>query len=92
MWNPITVGDCLTFPVNQQCFQVIVLCCAATNACHLTDGVRLDHRKTFLEINFLRLIRQGILLKEFIVVSHTKHQERQNHFHEQQEQDLFRKR
>ena len=25
-WNRITVGDCLTFPVNQQRFQVLVLC------------------------------------------------------------------
>ena len=34
-WNRITVGDCLTFPVNQQRFQVLVPCWAATNACHL---------------------------------------------------------
>ena len=46
-WNQITVGDCLRFPVNQQRFQVIVLCGAATNACHLAHGMRLDHRKTF---------------------------------------------
>ena len=25
-WNRITVGDCLTFPVNQQRFQVLVPC------------------------------------------------------------------
>ena len=29
-WNRITVGDCLTFPVKQQRFQVLVLCWAAT--------------------------------------------------------------
>ena len=51
-WNRITVGDCLTFPVNQQRSQVLVLCWAATNACHLTHGIRLDYRKTFLVINF----------------------------------------
>ena len=37
-WNQITVGDCLTFPVNQQRFQVLVLCWAVTKACHLTHG------------------------------------------------------
>ena len=40
-WNQITVKDCFTFPVNQQC--------------HLTHAVRLDNRKTFLVINFLQL-------------------------------------
>ena len=34
-WNRITVEKILTFPVNQQSFQVHVLCKAATNACHL---------------------------------------------------------
>ena len=56
-WNRITVGECLSFPVNQQRFQVLVPCWAATNACHLTHGIRLDYRKTFLVINFLQLIR-----------------------------------
>ena len=56
-WNRITAGDCLTFPVNQQRFQVLVLCRAATNACHLTHGRCLDHRKTFLVMHFLQLIR-----------------------------------
>ena len=51
-WNRITVGDCLTFPVNQQRFQVLVLCRAATNACHLTHGIYLDHRETLLAITF----------------------------------------
>ena len=37
----------LWFPVNQQHFQVIVICWAATNACHLAYGMHLDHRKTF---------------------------------------------
>ena len=39
--------DCLTFPVNLQWFQVLVLCWGSTNACHLTHGICLDHRKTF---------------------------------------------
>ena len=51
-WNRITAGDCLTFPVNQQRFQVLVLCCAATNACHLTHGICLDHKKTFFGNEF----------------------------------------
>ena len=37
MWNRITVGDFITFSVNQQRF--------------LTHGVRLDRRKTFWVIN-----------------------------------------
>ena len=35
-------GKFFTFPVNQQGFQK-----AATNACHLKHGIRLDYRKTF---------------------------------------------
>ena len=57
-WNRITVEDCLTFPVNFQRFQV------ATNACLLTHGIRLDHRKTFLVINFVHMIRPEIIVKE----------------------------
>ena len=34
-WNQIMVGDCLTFPVNQRWFQVLVPCWAVTNACHV---------------------------------------------------------
>ena len=41
----------LTFPVNQQFFQVHVLCWAATNACFLTHGICLNHRKTSLAIH-----------------------------------------
>ena len=48
-WNQITVGDCLTFPVNQQRFQVLVRCWAATNACLLIHGIQRDSRKTFLK-------------------------------------------
>ena len=55
-WNRITVVDCLTFPVNLQRFQVLVPCWATTNACLLTHGIHLDYRKTFLVINFPRLI------------------------------------
>ena len=38
----------------------------------------LDCRKTFLVINFLQNVLSEIRLKEFIMVSHTQHQERQN--------------
>ena len=44
------VEDCLTFPVNQKRFQVLLPCWAATNACHLIHGMHLDYRKTFLLI------------------------------------------
>ena len=40
-------------------------CSAATKDCHLTHGINQDYRKTFLEINFLRLIHPQIILKEF---------------------------
>ena len=73
-WNRITVGDCLTFPVNQQCVQVL----AATNACHLTHGIHLDNKKTFLVINFLHSIHPKVILKE---VTDVRHQERQDQFH-----------
>ena len=43
-------------------------------------------RKRFLVINFLHMVHQVIILKEFIMVSHTKQKERQNQFHEQQGQ------
>ena len=45
-WNRIILGDCLTFPVNLQWFQVLVPCWAATNACPLTHGIHQDYRKT----------------------------------------------
>ena len=38
---------------------------AATKDCRLTHGINLDYRKTFLDINFLRLIHPEIILKEF---------------------------
>ena len=68
-WNRITA-------VNQQRFQVFVLCWAATNACHSTHGIRLDHRKTFLVTNALRLIRPEIVIKEFIILRHQVFQDR----------------
>ena len=43
---------------------------AATNACRLIHGMHLDYRKTFLVINFLRLMRTEIILKEFILSHH----------------------
>ena len=36
-------------------------------SCRLTHGINLDYRKTFLGINFLRLIHPEIILKEFIL-------------------------
>ena len=63
-WNKITVEDCLTFPVRMWWFRVLVLYSAATKDCLLTHGIRLDYRKTFLVINFLRLIHPQITLKE----------------------------
>ena len=35
------------FPSQPAVFQVHILCWAATNACRLTHGICLDHRKTF---------------------------------------------
>ena len=49
-WKQITVGDCLTFPVNLQWFRVLAPCLAATEDCRLTHGINLDYRKTLLEI------------------------------------------
>ena len=37
---------------------------AVTKDCRLTRGINLDFRKTFLEINFLRLIHPETILKE----------------------------
>ena len=82
-WNQIIVEDCLTCPVNQRRFQYLLPCWAATNACHLIHGTQLDYRKTFLVINFPHLVCSEILLKEFIIVSHMKHRERQNQSHKQ---------
>ena len=56
---------CLTFPVNLRWFRVLAPCSAATKDCHLTHGITLDYRKTFMETNFLRLIHPEIILKEF---------------------------
>ena len=65
MWNRIIVEGCLTFPINPRWFRVLVPCSAATKGCRLTHGINLDYRKTFLEINFLRLIHPHIILQEF---------------------------
>ena len=46
-WNQISVGDCLTFGVSLQWFQVLVPCWVATNACLVTHGIHRDNRKTF---------------------------------------------
>ena len=59
------------------------ICLSATNTCHLIHGMHLGYRKTVLIINVLQLVQPEILLEEFIMVSHMKHEERQNQFHEQ---------
>ena len=48
----ITVGDCLTFPVNQQRFQVLVPCWGATNAGHLIHGMHLDNQENVFYSSF----------------------------------------
>ena len=68
------VGDCPTFPVSLQWFQVLVPCWAATNACLLTHGIHRDYRKTLLVIHFLRLIHPKIILKEFILAQHKENE------------------
>ena len=47
-----------------------------------------DHKKTFLVINFLHLIRPKII-KKFNII---RHQERQGQFHKRLGRDLFRMR
>ena len=64
----------------------LVPCWAATNACLLTHGIHRDYRKTFLEINFLRLIHPEIILKEF---SLAHHKENEDQFHKLQGRGLF---
>ena len=61
--NQIIVEGCLTFPVNLQCFRVLVPCLAATQDCRLIHAIDLDCRKTFLVINFPRLIQSWVILK-----------------------------
>ena len=74
-WNQITVGDCLMFQVSMQWFQVLVPCWAATNTCLLTDGIHQDYRKTFLVINFLRLLHPKIILKELTLAHHKENED-----------------
>ena len=49
--NRIAMEKYFTFPVNQQSFQVLDLCWAATKVCNLTHGICLGHRETFLAIH-----------------------------------------
>ena len=67
-------------------FKVLVPCWPATNACLLTHGIHLDYRKTFLVINFPRLVHPEIILKEFTLAHH---KENKDQFHKQQGQRLF---
>ena len=55
MWNQIIVEGCHRFPVNLWWFRVFVPRLAATNACHLTHGTRLDYRKNVFRNQFQRL-------------------------------------
>ena len=55
----------LTFPANLWWFRILALCSTATKDCRLTHGINLDYRKTFLEINFPRLIHPEVILQEF---------------------------
>ena len=75
MQNQIFMEDYLTFPVSLQWFQVLVLCWAATNACLLTHGIHRDYRKTFVIMNFLRLIHTEIILKEFFLLHHKENED-----------------
>ena len=63
--NRITVEVFLTFPGNRQSFQVLDLCRAATEACHLTHGICLGHRETFLAIHVLCSIHHRHRLTRF---------------------------
>ena len=56
------------------------------NACLLTHGIHRDYRRTFLLINFLRLIHPEIILKEF---SLAHHKENEDQFHMPQGRGLF---
>ena len=47
-------------------FQVFDLCRAATNACHLTHGIYLKHRETFLAIHALCSIHRRHFVKEIL--------------------------
>ena len=55
---------------SQQGFQVHALCQAATDACHLTRGIDLDHRKTFLPIHVPHLSHHKHPIEEFINLRH----------------------
>ena len=68
MWNQIIVGDCHTFPVKQQAFQVLVPCSAAIKDCSLYMGkVWTTVKRFFFLINFLQLTHPEIIIKEFSI-------------------------
>ena len=48
MWNRTTVEQILTSPVNEQSLQVLNLCWAATDACHLKRAFCLKHYFRFV--------------------------------------------
>ena len=58
--------------------QVLVPRWTATNACLLTRGRHRDYRKTFLVINFLRLIHPEIIIKEFTLAHHKENEDQFN--------------
>ena len=53
---------------NQQSFQVVNLCRAATEACHLIHGICLGHRKTLLAIHVRCSVHHRCLIKEFFTL------------------------
>ena len=63
--NRILVEIVVTFPINQQSCQVIDLCWAATDTCHLIHGICLKHRETFGQstsyVRFSTDTYQGVL-------------------------------
>ena len=70
-WNQITSGRFVSRSQSiSNASKLLFYAAPQQNACHLAHGMLLDQRKTFLEINFLRLIRIKIIIKEFIILRH----------------------
>ena len=57
-----------SYLVSRQSFQVLVEYKAATDACHLTHGICLGHRETFLAIHVLCSTHHRHLIKEFFAL------------------------
>ena len=61
IWYRIKVKILLTFPVNRQSFQVLVLWKAATNACHSIHGICLKQSSIYVRFNSDNLSRNSSL-------------------------------